>query len=192
MKRAREEERDLATIERECEEAYARYQALATEKWNHPDHKKKREHEERQKLVDMVPVGLTHAWLEKDFDDLGRLKGLEFTCDYDDSKGQVARYWDMTATFEKGVRVIRVDTSSDFWSYYDRFQDFGPVDFVNNPRQLWQDALAENDSDRVSALAAFCYACFDRLGDYDAKPSAAFKVPNGKKEADQSVYEPLL
>ena len=76
-----------------------------------------------------------------------------------------------------------VDTTTEFYGNSDdRFENFTPVDFVGRARELWTEAMEVNDHDAGMALGAFCYACCEKLSDYQAYPTDVFKVTKKKAE----------
>lgn len=170
MKRCREhDENAYAALERQRDEAYAHYLALCVKVRAHPMHEEEeRKHEEKQ-LRAAVPAKLVNEWLETDFDDAGRLIGLSFdneTLDF--CMGTHIRTWKMIAKFERDLCEYIVDIDE-----HDS-DEFNLVEFNNDPCLMWKEALKVNQGNRIVALAAFCYACADKLCDFESKPAQAF------------------
>jgi len=165
--------RDYDEILHEREEAYKRASALFSEMYDHPEHKKREQEKKKLKLQTQLPPLLIPILC----DELG-LKSLEMNRELEEnSRGNPAYIWHFSAEFKNEEFTCEVELDTN-----DSVDDFQPIDFHQNPIRLWHRALDENDDEVGPALAAFCFVCCERLGDYDAEPTKAFRVPIGKNE----------
>jgi hypothetical protein len=164
--------RDYETVLAEERAAWKQYCTLSKELSEHPETKARKEREARQKLIDSLPQALHQELVYNT-----RLLRFSFDMELDEGhNGDPCRIWRFSADFagRSHENSIEEDRSHG---------DFDLVDFDHRPLRLWHRALDENDDGIGDALAAFCYACCEHLGDFSAMPVKAFPQAKGKNEA---------
>jgi hypothetical protein len=169
MKRPRDYEeivRDYARVSKESS-------VLFSEMYEHPEYKKRQKQETLLKLQGQLPPVLIPILMDEE-----KLTALSVDRELeDDSHGEPAAFWKFSCTFEENDTydycVLMGDASQN---------EFNEIDFHRDPLRLWQRALDENEDILSEALAAFCYACCEHMGDWSADPTRAFVIPKNKKE----------
>ena len=188
MKRVRERaviEAERAALDAEIECLQKRRRLLSEELETHPECVAAKARAARFALERALPWRLHFLLLNVDFPLDGRLKKLAVESEVtEDHNGNPVKEWRCEVTFEHRYAEYRAFIAPDPQD----FPDFVAVDFAPFSRQLWFDALQENDDDVGKALAALCFACCEYLEDWDALPAAAFPAINkGKREMDTQV-----
>lgn len=170
--------RPLDELKREHADLSKRYYAICKEIDNHPVEKQVRKQARMQRLATHFPPLMFEKMLELGFRDYSMCASLDVASD-DES---VVHLWEFSASF--GNDQFTDDFTCDLYvNGQDNDWEFESVDFDQRSTVLWRDALIANSYNPAEALAAFCWACCEHLGDYNAVPSKAFPgMPRAKKE----------
>lgn len=176
MKRARrntdvQQAAEFEQLEQACAAAKARYDALAKQLWNHPMSEARRKQEARDAVLGKVPVELHDAWITR-----AGLTDLDVLGYADDDGTRAYRTWTFRVRLdppngrpERYQVTLTYDDFTQEWSFDDA--ELNPVAFDKNPRRMWRAALEANDGNVAEAMAAFCHACCEQMGDMSAVPN---------------------
>jgi hypothetical protein len=172
--------RDVTTITSERDAAYARYRELDRELDAHPTTLAESARQKRQTLERRFPRSLHGPILNTAFEHYGKLEQVSVDTELDyDVLDKPSAFWCFEARFEHDSVECRVDVDDLSW---DVANGFDCITFRRPARDLWQDALDENDDDAGKALAALFYACYERTADDCGALIKAFPPGKGKIE----------